>query len=101
MEIPILITDRLLLQPTSFDYEAQRWQAVNNQVTRYMTRHPPQSIEEAQPFRQLCIDENNEGSNRHRDIVSPDASNRYGAVDIRDIHSSLPNVGIWIAEKHQ
>jgi ribosomal-protein-alanine N-acetyltransferase len=97
-----IVTDRLVLHPTSFVDLGPIFRDFNDRVTRYMFPSPPRSSVETATFITDSMDAMIKRTNLQLTILRKDARNQFaGCAGLNNPESRTPEIGIWLAEKSQ
>ena len=97
-----IITDRLILRPTSFIDLDPIFRNFNERVTRFMFPSPATSSVESASFIADSIDGMFNRTNLQLTILRKDLQNRFaGCAGLHHPESQTPEIGIWLAEDSQ
>lgn len=95
-----ITTERLYLVPLNYKYINEYYEEFNSEITKYQYPEPFTSIEATKEFFNNFIQLRQEGIALICIII--DKSGVFiGSVEVYHIHTSTPEIGIWISLKHQ
>lgn len=95
-----IITKRLRLVPLNYEYINEYYKEFNSEITRYQYPEPFISIEATKEFFTNFIELRKEGIVLVCIIIDMKGA-FIGSVEVYHIHTSTPEIGIWISQKYQ
>ncbi|MCZ6539069.1 MAG: GNAT family N-acetyltransferase [Chloroflexi bacterium] len=97
-----VVTDRLILRPTSLADLDPIFSKFNERVTRFMFPSSARSSAETASFIADSIDGMINGTNLQLTILRKDLQNQFaGCAGLHHPESRFPEIGIWLAEDSQ
>lgn len=95
-----ITTERLRLVPLMYEYISEYYEEFNSEITKYQYPEPFASIEATKEFFTNFIQLRKEGIVLVCVIVDMNGV-FIGSIEVYHIHTSTPEIGIWISQKYQ
>lgn len=93
-------SERLTLKPTSLEHSEEVFREFNDNVTKFLTRGPNESLETTQDFIKMSTEEARRGEKIQLTVTDKNGD-FLGLTSIERTNTKTPEFGLWLKETAQ